>query len=85
MTYTQQSHIQSVKDIKAFFRYLVQERKITLQPDYLFEKYVSEETGERVFSDEECALFDRLMDEAFAVCEKLNADIYEIGVNILFP
>ncbi len=85
MTYTPQSHIQTVKDVKAFFRYLVDERKITLQPDNLFEKYVNDGDGAPVFNEDECALFDRLMDEAFDVCGKYNADIYEIGINIVFP
>ncbi len=85
MIYNQQSHITSVKDIKAFFKYLVRERNIPLQPDSMFDKYLDSETQDPVFSAEECELYDRLMDEAFEVCEKLNADIYEIGINTLVP
>ncbi|MCQ2253549.1 MAG: hypothetical protein MJZ61_08870 [Bacteroidales bacterium] len=85
MTYTDQSHITSIKEIKAFFKYLVRERNLALQPDSLFSTYLDPETGTPIFTQDECALFDRLMDEAFAICEKSNADIYEIGVNTLIP
>ncbi|MCQ2249724.1 MAG: hypothetical protein MJZ66_01305 [Bacteroidales bacterium] len=85
MSYTAQSHITSVKDVKAFFKYLVRERNIPLQPDMVFANYLDADTQNPVFPPEECELFDRLMDEAFEVCEKLNADIYEIGINTLVP
>lgn len=84
MQYTEQSHITSIKDIKAFFKYLVRDRNLALQPDSLFNTYLDPETGAPVLSQDECALFDRLMDEAFALCEKSNADIYEIGINIMY-
>lgn len=80
MIYTNESHILSVKDVEAFFHHIVFERKVNFHPDDMFEDYVSCEGGINTFSIEECAIYNRLMDESFAVCKKEGVDIYEIGL-----
>lgn len=80
MTYNINSHIESVEDVKAFFRHLVDEHNLSFHPDDMFEDYISCEGSINTFTLEECAIYNRLMDESFVVCEKANADIYEIGL-----
>lgn len=83
MTYNSNSHIKSVKDIEIFFHHLVFDRKVNFHPDDMFENYVSCEGGINTFSLEECAIYNRLMDECFAVCNKDGVDIYAIGLEEL--
>ena len=80
MVYTTDSHITTVKDVETFFHHIVFERKVNFNPDDMFEDYVSCEGGINTFTIEECAIYNRLMDENFAVCKKEGVDIYEIGL-----
>ena len=81
MTYTSDSHIMSVKDVKTFFHHIVSERKVNFHPDDMFEDYVSCEGGINTFTLGECAIYNRLMDESFAICENEGIDIYSVGLN----
>ena len=81
MTYTSDSHIMSVKDVKTFFHHIVSERKVNFHPDDMFEDYVSCEGGINTFTLGECAIYNRLMDESFVICENEGIDIYSVGLN----
>lgn len=83
MTYTSDSHIMSVKDVKTFFHYILSERKVNFHPDDMFEDYVSCEGCINTFTLGECAIYNRLMDESFAVCNNEGVDIYAIGLEEL--
>ena len=83
MTYNANSHIMTVKDVETFFHHIVFERKVNFHPDDMFEDYVSCEGGINTFTIEECAIYNRLMDESFAVCKNKGVDIYEIGLEEL--
>lgn len=83
MTYTSDSHIISVKDVKTFFHHIVSERKVNFHPDDMFEDYVSCEGGINTFTLGECAIYNRLMDKSFAVCNNEGVDIYAIGLEEL--
>lgn len=83
MTYNKDSKILSVKDVEAFFHHIVFERKVNFHPDDMFEDYVSFEGGINTFTLDDCAIYNRLMDESFAVCNKEGVDIYEIGLEEL--
>ena len=85
MTYTAASHINSVKDVEVFFHHIVDERKVNFHPDDDFANYVSLKDHTPTFSDEEVAIYNRLMAESFNVCDKENVDIYEIGIEYLMP
>ena len=80
MAYNSNSHLNSVKDVEALFHHIVFERKVNFHPDDMFEDYVSCEGGINSFTIEECSIYNRLMDESFAVCEKEEVDIYGIGL-----
>ena len=83
MTYNANSHIMTVKDVETFFHHIVFERKVNFHPDDMFEDYVSCEGGINTFTIEECAIYNRLMDESFAVYKNEGVDIYEIGLEEL--
>ena len=83
MNYTSESHIKSVKDVETFFHHIVSERKVNFHPDDMFEDYVSCEGGINTFTLGECAIYNRLMDESFAVCNNEVEDIYTIGLEEL--
>lgn len=83
MLYNNNAHIRSVEDVEAFFHYLVYERKVNLHPDDDFNEFVNYEENKVSFTSDEASVFNRLMRECFDVCEKENADIYEIGYDVL--
>ena len=83
MIYTLESHIQTLKDVEEFFHHIVFERKVNFHPDDMFEDYVSCEGGINTFTLEECAVYNRMMDECFYICEKEKVDIYSVGIEEL--
>ena len=80
MTYNANSHIMTVKDVETFFHHIVFERKVNFHPDDMFEDYVPCEGGINTFTLGECAVYNRLMDESFAICENEGVNICEIGL-----
>ena len=78
MTYTNESHIMSVKDVKTFSHHIVSERKVNFHPDDMFEDYVSCERAINTFTLDECTVYNRLMDESFAISR--NSGVYICGV-----
>lgn len=83
MKYTNNDHIASIDEVKAFASYLVNDLGVSIHPDNDFAEYVCYKTGERTFTDEEAAIGNRLMEECFEVCEKNGVDIYELLLPVL--
>ncbi len=81
--YSNDTNLTCMKDVETFFHHIVFERRVNFHPDDSFSEYVNYETQEPSFTKEEVMVYDRLMDEAFAVCEKAGADIYGIGLQEL--
>ena len=79
MQYTKESVIVTIDDVKEFFNHLVNERQVVFHPDDPFEDYKFKD-GQGVFTQEECVVYNRLMDESFEVCEKYGTDIYALGL-----
>ena len=79
MQYTKESVIETIDDVKEFFNHLVNERQVVFHPDDPFEDYKFE-NGQVVFTQEECVVYNRLMDESFEACEKNGTDIYALGL-----
>lgn len=50
---------------------------MNFNPDDMFEDYMSVD-GSNAFTPEECEIYNRLVEEAFKICDKENVDIYEI-------
>lgn len=82
MQYNKDSYINNVDDVRKFFHYIVNERNVNFNPDDMFEDYISAD-GTTAFTPEECEIYNRLVEEAFKICDKENVDIYEIALDIL--
>lgn len=74
MAYTINSHINTLKEVRRFFRYLIAEKHINFHPDDDFEDYLEDKS--------EANLYNRLMDECFTVCEQKEKPemIYDIAL-----
>ena len=83
MRYADESHISSVEDVTQFFHFLVEEEKVNFHPDDDFAEYVDDETQEPIFNNSEVKLYNRLMDECFAVCAESNHSVYDLGLEVL--
>lgn len=70
--------IDSIEEVKLFAQYLANEIHLNFHPDDDFSCYVNYDKKQPTFTPEEAAKYNALMDECFDVCEKENADIYEI-------
>jgi hypothetical protein len=69
--------INTLEEVKAFARYLVEGLKLNFHPDDDFSCY--EVAGmNRSLTTQEVETGNRLMDECFAVCEKSGVDVYEV-------
>ena len=75
-------NIDTIEDVKSFFTDLVYKLHLNFHPDDPFEDYVMED-GRPLFTQQEAAIFETLMNECFNVCDKADVDIYEIGMEIL--
>ena len=76
-------HVETVEDVRAFFEYLVNKRNCNFHPDDDFAEYVDDETQEPIFNNSEVKLYNRLMDECFAVCAESNHSVYDLGLEVL--
>ena len=70
--------ITTIEDVKAFAQYLVNDLHPNFHPNDDFSSYINYEKNEPVFTPEEAAKYNALMNECFDVCEKTSADVYEI-------
>lgn len=70
--------VTNIEEVKQFAQYLVNELHLKFHPDDDFACYVNYDTKQPTFTPEEATKYNVLMDECFDVCEKANADIYEI-------
>lgn len=77
MQYNKDSHINNVDDVRKFFHYIVEERNVNFNHDDMFRDYMLAD-GSNAFTPEECEIYNRLVEEAFKICDKENVDIYEI-------
>ena len=79
MQYNKDSHINNVDDVddvRNFFHYIVEERNVNFNPDDMFRDYMLAD-GSNAFTPEECGNYNRLVEEAFKICDKENVGIYE--------
>ena len=83
MRHIEYNHIDTTKDVRAFFNYLLHGCKVNFHPDESFENYIDVVTNKPSFTSEECELLNRLMNESFSVCEKECEDIYDVGTEVM--
>lgn len=76
--------VQYLKDVKSFFNQLIQQESLNFHPDEDFQNYINLETMLPTYTEEEALLRNKLMEQAFMICEKNQADIYRIGSDLFF-
>lgn len=81
--YNADSHITTIEEVKTFFRHVVSLIGDEWHPDDKYSFYLDPKTKEPVFTAEEQALYDRLQEECFSVCDVAGADIYDLGWEIV--
>lgn len=69
--------IENIEDVTIFFTDLFNEG-VSAHPDDDFTDYINYETKEATYTIEEAMLRNELMNSSFIICEKANADIYEL-------
>jgi len=73
--------IKTTEDVKIFFEELLAEG-LNFHPDDLFEDYINYKTKEATFTEEEAALRNCLLHQAFSTCENEGSDTYELCIDI---
>lgn len=76
--------INSLSDVETFFNHLILEENLNFHPDEDFRNYIHVQTGLPSYTEKEADDRNRLMDQAFEVCEMEGVEIYQIGISQLF-
>ncbi len=76
--------IETINDVEHFFHHLIQNESLNFHPDEDFGNYFNLETDLPSYTPEEADFRNKLMEACFEVCDKENADIYDIGITMLF-
>ena len=76
MEYSNNSHISTHHDVMAFAKHLVSDCHLSFHPDDDFADYFTNANQDKI------ALYNRLNDECFAVCETAGIDIYQIHLQL---
>jgi len=75
-----------MKDVEQFLRYVIEPNGLALgmvfHPDNDF-CYYMKENGEKVFSNDKTKALNGMTNKCFAICEKQNADIYALALNVI--
>lgn len=74
--------IESISDIRKFFKYLINTLNIIFHPDTPFTDYINLETHEPTFTKKQCAQLETILDKCFELCDESGVDIYDIGFPI---
>lgn len=74
--------IDTMDDVRAFFRWLHDDVELAFHPDDGFEGYGHTENGEwvQLFALVHCAELNKVMQACFEICEKNGEEIYEVGL-----
>ena len=68
-------------DVTGFFIHLLHDLKLNFHPDTPFDDYIDYETKQPIFSPEQCATYQEIMDSCHGWCELNGRDIYEIAMD----
>jgi len=76
--------IDTIDDVITFFKELNQE-SVVFCPETPFEQYISLETHQATYTDEEARVRNELLEQAFNICDRDGVDIYELAMEIFLP
>ena len=70
--------INTLEDVKTFVHTLMEEENLNFHPDTPFEDYIVIQTKEPAYTKEEVELRNRLLNQAFALRNRLQVDTHEM-------
>ena len=70
--------IETIQDVKDFSEYLKVVEDVAISPSDDFSEYVNYKTLEPTYTKVQAEVRNRLMSQAFEVCERDGVDIYEL-------
>ena len=80
-------NIQTMQDVEQFLRYVIEPNGLALgmgfHPDNDFADYIKKEDGKKAFSNDEAKTLNEMANKCFDICEKQNADIYALALDII--
>lgn len=79
MTYINNLHIESIKEVEVFFKHLDDEWKLHLHPDSFFADYVGTSEDTPSLNTDKLDLHNRLMVDLFSISESYSTYIYPKG------
>ena len=75
-----------MQGVEQFLRYVIEPNGLALgmgfHPDNDFADYIKED-GEKAFSSDEAKTLYEMTNKCFDICEKQNADIYALALDII--
>jgi len=77
------TQIQTLNDVVAFAKHLVEVEKLSFHPDDDFRDYIKLKDNQPFYSETEAVLRNKLMNDCFEVCNKNNVEIYELMLPII--
>ncbi len=75
------TEIKTIEDVQTFFKDLLAE-DLNFHPDDNFADYINHETKQPSYTEKEAADRNRLLTQAFEVCERVGEDIYDVCIEI---
>lgn len=81
--YSEESHIQTIEDVRNFFTFVVEKIGDEWHPDDDYSFYKDNKSKEPLFTIDEITLYNRLQAECFDVCQNADVDIYDLGWEII--
>lgn len=79
-------NIQTMQGVEQFLRHVIEPNGLALgmgfHPDNDFADYIKED-GEKAFSSDEAKTLNEMTSKCFDICEKQNADIYALALDII--
>jgi hypothetical protein len=79
MTYTNNLHIESIKEVKVFFKHLDDEWKLHLHLESIFADYVGTSEDIPSLNADKFDINNRLIEDLFSISESNSTYIYPIG------
>lgn len=76
--------IKTTDDVRRFFE-LISRMDLAFHPDDDFGDYINIKTHQPTFTSDQVEMYNEKMDDAFEVCEKEGVDIYDLGMQVLYP
>lgn len=77
-----EKNLQTIEDVQEFLNDCINYLGLAFHPDTNFIDYVSS-NGYPLYNEEQAEISNKMMEQAFDICDELDVDIYEMALNLL--